>query len=186
MSNGTVYVSFCAEINQVTTETLLATCQKLMEQRVETVYLLLSTPGGAVMNGLNLYNVLKGMPFKLITHNVGNVNSIGNVIFLAGEKRYSNPHATFMFHGVGFDVTSQMRFEEKILRERLDAITADQTRIASILAERTSLNMGEINELFLQSVTKDPDFARTKGIVHEIRDIQIPNGAPFIQLVFKR
>ena len=63
--------------------------------QVQRVYLLLSTPGGSVMNGMNLYNVLKGMPFELITHNVGNVDSIGNVIFLAGEKRYATANATF-------------------------------------------------------------------------------------------
>ena len=48
--------------------------------------------------------LLAAMPFKLATHNVGRVNSIGNVVFLAGEERYAVPHSAFMFHGVGFDV----------------------------------------------------------------------------------
>jgi ATP-dependent protease ClpP protease subunit len=49
------------------------------------------------MNGLNIYNVLIGLPFELITHNVGNVDSIGNAIFLAGSKRYAchTPHSCF-------------------------------------------------------------------------------------------
>lgn len=38
------------------------------------------------MNGMNLYNVLRPIPFLLVTHNVGNVDSIGNAIFLAGER----------------------------------------------------------------------------------------------------
>lgn len=42
---------------------------------------MLSTPGGSVMNGLNLYNVLRALPFKIITHNVGNVDSIGMQLF---------------------------------------------------------------------------------------------------------
>ena len=50
---------------------------------------MISTPGGTVMNGLNLYNVMRAMPFRLTTHNVGNVDSIGNAIFLAGEERYA-------------------------------------------------------------------------------------------------
>ena len=70
------------------------------------------------MNGLNLYNVLRALPTKLITHNVGNVDSIGNAIFLAGVERYACPHSTFMFHGVGFDAPANSRFEEKNLRER--------------------------------------------------------------------
>ena len=64
---------------------------------------MLSTPGGSVMNGLNLYNVLRGLPITLTTHNVGNVDSIGNAIFLAGQIRYACPHSTFMFHGVAFN-----------------------------------------------------------------------------------
>ena len=69
------------------------------------------------MNGLNIYNVLIGMPFELITHNVGNVDSIANAVFLAGTKRYACPHSTFMFHGVGFDITAGMRLEEKFLKQ---------------------------------------------------------------------
>ncbi|HMU32112.1 MAG TPA: ATP-dependent Clp protease proteolytic subunit [Nitrospira sp.] len=186
MSNDTVYISFSAEVNQATTEGLLGLCGQLVEKKVSTVYLMLSTPGGTVMNGLNLYNVLRAMPFKLITHNVGNVDSIGNVLFLAGEQRYSSPHATFMFHGVGFDINGAARFEEKTLRERMDSIQADQARIAKILCERTGLTPDEAKQLFLEAVTKDPDYARTKGIIHDVRELKLPAGAPFLQLVFKR
>ncbi len=53
-----VYVSFCAEINVSTTESLIATMANIANDGVPEVYLLLSTPGGGVMNGMNLYNVL--------------------------------------------------------------------------------------------------------------------------------
>jgi ATP-dependent protease ClpP protease subunit len=48
---------------------------------------MLSSPGGHVMLGMNLYNVLRALPIKLTTHNVGNVDSIGNAVFLAGNPR---------------------------------------------------------------------------------------------------
>jgi hypothetical protein len=73
-----VYVSFSAEINANTTESLIAVMANCANLGVKEVYLMLSTPGGIVMNGLNLYNIMRAMPFKLITHNVGNVDSIGN------------------------------------------------------------------------------------------------------------
>jgi len=181
-----IYFSFSAEISQQTTETLLGICADLAKKKVKTVYLLLSTPGGNVMNGFNIYNVLRGMPFKLVTHNTGTVNSIGNLVFLAGEERYSCPNATFMFHGVGFDITSPTRLEEKLLRERLDSLVADQRKIATVISERTSIQIEEANDLFLQAVTRDPGYAQSKGIIHGIRDVKIPDGAPFLQLVFKR
>lgn len=181
-----VYVSFSAEIIPTTTESLIATLSTLANQQVKEVYLLLSTPGGQVMCGMNLYNVLKAMPFKLVTHNVGNVDSIGNAIFLAGNPRYACPHSTFMFHGVGFDVDQRARLEEKNLRERLDSILSDQKRIGSIIRERTKLTEIEVESLFREAQTKDAAFAVGCGIVDEIRDVQIPPGGPVISLVFKR
>jgi len=182
-----VYVSFTAEIIPSTTEALLRTMSDLTNQGAKTVHLLLSTLGGSVMHGMTLYNTLRALPLKLITHNVGSVNSIGNVVFLAGEERYSCPNATFMFHGVGFDVPQGVRFEEKLLRERLDALTADQARIAKVLEERGSFtDTGEIRGLFLEAVTKDPGYAKAKGLIHDIRDVRIPTGAPVVQLVFQR
>jgi ATP-dependent Clp protease, protease subunit len=182
-----VYVSFMAEIIPSTSEALLRTMSDLTNQGVTTVHLLLSTLGGSVMHGMTLYNTLRALPLKLITHNVGSVNSIGNVVFLAGEERYSCPNATFMFHGVGFDVPQGARFEEKLLRERLDSLTADQARIAKVLEERGSFtDTAEIRGLFLEAVTKDPGYAKAKGLIHDIRDVRIPTGAPVVQLVFQR
>jgi ATP-dependent Clp protease, protease subunit len=111
-----VYVSFSAEIVPATTESLIAVMADCANKGVPHVYLMLSTPGGSVMHGLNLYNVLRAMPFKLTTHNVGNVDSIGNAIFLAGEERFSCPQSTFMFHGVGFGTNPGERLEEKTLK----------------------------------------------------------------------
>jgi ATP-dependent Clp protease, protease subunit len=182
----TMYVSFSAEINPNTTESLIALLSSFANQRVPSVYLLLSTPGGSVMHGMNLYNVLRGMPFELITHNVGNVDSIGNAIFLAGSKRYATPHSTFMFHGVGFDFNGQIRLEEKFLHERLDSILADQKRIGSIITERTKITEEVVKTLFLEAQTKDAAFAVSNGIVDEIKDVKIPPGGPIHSLVFQR
>lgn len=181
-----VYVSFSAEINPSTTESLIATMANCASQNVPEVRLLLSTPGGSVMNGMNLYNVLRAMPFKLVTHNVGNVDSIGNAVFLAGEERLAAAHSTFMFHGVGFDAQPGTRLEEKNLRENLASLLADQRRIASIIDERTNLDTGQIEPLFREASTKDATFAVGCGIVDEIKDVEIPAGAPVIALVFQR
>jgi ATP-dependent Clp protease protease subunit len=181
-----IYISFSAEINPSTAESLIALVSQHVNNGVKEIYLMMSTPGGSVMNGLNIYNVLRALPAKIITHNVGNVDSIGNAIFLAGEERYACPHSTFMFHGVGFDVPSPMRFEEKNLRERLDSILADQGRIGSIIRERTNIGNAQIKGLFKEARTKDSDYARSVGIVHDVRDVSIPTGAPVFSLVFKR
>lgn len=182
----TYYVSFSAEINPNTTESLIAVMADFANKGVRSVYLMISTPGGTVMHGLNLYNVLRGMPFKLTTHNVGNVDSIGNAVFLAGETRYASPHSTFMFHGVGFGAQAGQRYEEKQLKEHLDSVLADQRRIGAIIQERTHISEADAAALFRDAQTKDSAYAVSTGIVHEVKDVAIPAGSPVVSLVFQR
>ena len=182
----TVYVSFSAEIVPHTTESLISTMANLANQKVTHVYLMISTPGGSVMHGMNLYNVLRAFPFKLTTHNVGNIDSIGNAVFLAGRERYACPHSTFMFHGVGFNIQQNALLEEKVLLEKLQGVQSDQKRIGSIISERTRIPKEEAAKLFLEMQTKDAAFAVGCGIVDEIRDVEIPFGCPVVSLVFQR
>lgn len=180
-----LYVAFSAEINPSTTESLIAVMAQAAIRAVQSVYLALSTPGGQVREGMNLYNVLRGMPFDLVTHNVGSVDSIGNALFLAGKTRYATANATFMFHGVGFNV-SNMRLEEQDARDRLDSILADQKRIGSVITSNSNLNPKQVAALFRTQQTKDTAWAVDKGIIHQVRDLQIPSGSPIVSLVFQR
>jgi len=67
---STVYVSFSAEINANTTESLIAAISNMVNKGVKQVYLMISTPGGSVMNGMNLYNVLKALQLKYLTKTI--------------------------------------------------------------------------------------------------------------------
>jgi ATP-dependent Clp protease protease subunit len=180
------YVAFSAEVNPSTTENLIAVMGNLSNNSATEVNLLLSSPGGSVLHGITIYNVLRALPIKIITWNMGNVDSIGNVIFLAGEERYACPNSTFMFHGVGFDAPSGVRFDEQLVRERLGAIEADHKRIGAILEQRTGLQTGDVLELFKEARTKDAAWAQSVGVSHATREPQIPQGVPVHSLVFNR
>ncbi len=123
-----VYVIFTGAINQSTAEALIGAMSDLANLQVKLVHMALSTPGGSVSSGIALYNVLRGLPFELITYNIGNVDSIGNVVYLAGIRRYTDPHATFMFHGVSLSIEEESRMDEKSLKELLDSVLSDQAR----------------------------------------------------------
>lgn len=180
------YVSFSAEINPSTGESLIATMANLANQGAQQVTLAISTPGGGVPKGLTIYNTLRAMPFELITHNVGNVDSIGNAIFLAGDKRYACPHSTFMFHGVSAHPGDGAMLDRRGLEERSEAVRADEKRIGSIIKERTTLSGRDVEALFEHAQTKDAAYAAGAGIVHEIKDIAFAPGIPIISLVFER
>ena len=53
-----VYISFSSEVSPQTTEALLAVCADQVNKGVSTVNLLLSTPGGSVLQGTIRYNPL--------------------------------------------------------------------------------------------------------------------------------
>lgn len=182
----TVFVSFSAMVLPDTTQALIAALTNCVTGGAAEIRLLLSTPGGSVMHGITLYNFIRGLPVRVVTHNAGNVDSIGNAIFLSGDHRIASPHSTFMFHGVAFEAAAGQIFDERLLSERLDSLLADQNRIGSIIAERTNLRPGQIKPLFRQAKTKDATYAMSAGIVHEIAEIDVPAGAPVISLVFQR
>lgn len=177
-----VYVIFESAIDGNTSQKFIATISQLVNNGYTSIELLLSTPGGEVSSGLTMYNFLKSLPIPVSTHNIGNVDSIGNAIFLAGSVRKACKHSTFMFHGVGF-FSQNTHFEEKNLRERLDSILADQKRIGDILQERTKISAGEAGELFREARTKDADYALSVDIVSSIEDAAIPAGAPIVTII---
>jgi ATP-dependent protease ClpP protease subunit len=179
---ATTYVTFLHAVQAPTVRALLATIQGVINTQggKPSIYLLMSTPGGSVDEGIMLFNALRALPITLTTHNIGNVDSIGNVVFLAGSKRLANANATFMWHGVGFDVTTPQRFELKNVREMLSGIEAHTARMASTIAGRSALTKEQIHELFLEATTKDAAYAKAHDLVHEIADAAIPDGGSLI------
>ena len=182
----TLYVIFTAEIMPVTVERLTAVMVQAVKDGVGEAYLAFSTAGGQVQEGIVLYNTLLAMPFNLTVHNIGSVNSIGNVIFLAGARRYATGNATFMFHGVGFNVNSPTRIDEQFARDRLDSLLVDQKRMGQIITSRSKIDEVQIADLFRTQTTLDAPWAKDNGVIEDIKDFAIPPGCPIVSLVFQR
>ncbi|MEM3898095.1 MAG: ATP-dependent Clp protease proteolytic subunit [Nitrososphaerota archaeon] len=179
-----IYINFSAEINPHTSEALMNCLADQVNRGQKEIYILLSSPGGSTNFGVTLYNYIKSLPTKVIMHNIGMIDSIANVIFLAGEERYAVPHSSFLFHGVGFDIRSPARFDEKELTEKIKIINRDQNLISEIIASRTKLPIEEVRKLFLEAQTKTPEEAKRLGFIHEIKDVKIPEGAQIISFTF--
>lgn len=180
-----VYLSFSSDVNPNTTQGLLSTIGNFVQRGTKHIHLLISSPGGQVSCGINIYNTLRALPITVSTYNTSNVDSIGNVIYLAGDHRYACPHSRFMFHGVGQQVAAGRRVEEKDLNEALKSIRSDQTLIANIIAERSKIETKELLALFLEASFLTAQEAREKGIVQTVGKLSIPIGAAYHQLVFK-
>ena len=100
-----IIIKFFAPVIDVTVNALMDAIDQKMKQGIRDFTILISSTGGSVMHGLSTYNYLKGLPANIITHNFGNVDSIGLVLYCAGAKRLSVPQARFLLHGVNAQFT---------------------------------------------------------------------------------
>lgn len=147
----TVYVSFSGEISDLSARALTRAMTQCADSGAEDVWLLFATPGGSVREGMYLYNMLRAYPFRLVMHNVGDVDSIGTAIYLASDVRYACPASKFMLHGVSRSFGQpgpEVSLTAEELRWALMNITADEGRISSIIEQRSNLTESEIAAFF--------------------------------------
>jgi ATP-dependent protease ClpP protease subunit len=179
----TTFLNFHAPININTAQNFMTALAQKTAAGTDHFYIMLSTPGGEVQSGITIYNFLRSLPAQLTMHNMGNVDSVGNAVFLAADERLTCEHSTFMFHGVGLGITNAL-LEEKRAREIVHSILADQVRIADIIVARTRINSRSARQLFREARTKNAAQALATGIVQRIADPAIPAGADLISFVF--
>ena len=165
-----LFITFTAGINGGTVHNLIQQLQQFDLKRTPEIYLSISTGGGDIIYGMLLYNFLRTFADKLVTHNIGNVDSIGNAIFLAAnkEKRFAYSHAKFMFHGV--TIPWQGNMSEADLNYSLQTVKTQQDRITNIITQSTTITKNEADELFKYQQYKTAQEALKKGIIYDIKE----------------
>jgi len=161
---------------------LINQVKSLIDEKVTTLNLLISSPGGNVYAGLMAYNFLKGCPVHLTTHNIGICDSISAVIYAAGIRRLSVPHGRFLMHGVMAGFTANSSLTETQLEERLATLRNDTDNIAGVIAGATGKQESVLHEDMRKGVTLDPQEAIEYGLVHEIVESLYPAGARVIRI----
>jgi ATP-dependent Clp protease, protease subunit len=185
ISDRPVFISFTGAVNQVTTPALIGTIEHQISTGRDHIHLMLSTSGGVVNHGIEVYNVLRARNVAITTYNMGTVESIGNVLFLAGTKRYAVPSSRFMFHGVSINIAQAAVLEAKNLKQLSDTLRNDEERIASVAMRHTKMSSSQIRRFFRQAAYIPAQKAVELGIVHEVIDVTIPQGALYIPLIFQ-
>jgi len=177
----TFYVYYYDDIDAGRVKTIMGIVSGIITQEKPTsLYFLFASRGGHVDAGVTLYNFLKSLPLKIIMHNIGVINSIANVIFVAGSERYAAPHTTFLFHGAASQLNGIFSLPQ--INEIRDSLHKDHNTIAGIICDNTTITQEEIKKLFAQGETKDVQFALEKGIINEVKAVQIPQNALFISI----
>ena len=96
---------------------------KNIESRVP-IKLFINSPGGDLNEGFSLIDAILLSKTPVYTFNIGEWSSMSFLIGIAGHKRFSFPHATFLLHdgssgafGSANKVQDRVKFEERFENE---------------------------------------------------------------------
>jgi len=176
------YIRFMAPVVPQSSTALLKVIDHKIKEKKQNIHLMISSPGGSVFHGLSIYNFLCGAPINVTTYNFGSVDSIGVVIFCAGKKRISVPHARFLIHGVSMTLNAKQTLDEKDLEERIKGLKIDYQNISRVIADTTKRDVDSIVADMNNRTTLNPNEAKDYGLVHEIRSELFPVGADLITI----
>lgn len=181
----TVYINFFDGIDPIKVNKFIQFTTEVIRQHEPTeLYFFISSNGGDVDSGFVLYNFLISLQTKLkvTMHNTGTIDSIANVIFVAGQNRFAAPNASFLFHGVSMNM--QGAVSRTTLKESLSRLEGMENRIAHTVSKHSKLTEAELTALFQQGEGKDVNFALTKEIIQEIKVPSVPQGSVHLAMTF--
>lgn len=155
-------------------------------QRPTRIYLLLSSQGGNLDDGLSLYNLIRTVNIEVVTVNLGQVASIANVVFLAGEHRVACEESYFHFHDFEWNFPGAHSMDIQNLAFSTDALSAHKALKKTLFKTRTKLTNADFEALkFLEhSLVIDPSTAKKHGIVENIGFPTMPAGTPVVNVEY--
>ena len=141
----------------------------------------MSTEGGNMTAGFALYFFLKSLPIPLTTHNIGSVESVGVVIFLAGQHRFACPGTRFLVHPLHWGFGSLVAADHSRVSEWRDCLDFDAERYARIFDEATHGASAPVDvraNLVAAARIFNTDQALAAGIIEAAVQARLPKAGP--------
>jgi ATP-dependent Clp protease, protease subunit len=86
------------EITFVNTNTIISQILSLTSTSSDPIRVYINTPGGSVVQGLAIYDILRIVDAPIITIALGECSSMGLYLLQAGDIRLATPHTRFFHH----------------------------------------------------------------------------------------
>ena len=173
------WIHFSAAVNENTSGRLIVAITTAVNEGSKKLNLLLNTNGGTVLHGRGVYNFLRSLPIEISTFNLGQVDSIGGVMYLAGDERFVVPNGSFLIHPVVLQIQTAASWPERLIQEKLFSLKQDRESISSVYAERTGMDLKDFEELMLNGTTLTAIESVSKKIATAIK---VPEISPDTQI----
>lgn len=138
-----------------------------------------SSDGGDLSTGFAAYNFIRSLPVPISVHNMGNIESIAIMLYLACDKRFTVPSGKFKLHAFNWNFSSTS-VDHNRLAEASESLEFDVNRYTEIFNERTQGACEPINikdHLLGRALILDAVAAVRSKIATDIADAAIDNGA---------
>lgn len=129
------------------------------------IIIYINSPGGSVIDGFGLIDVMINSKTPVYTVNLADAASMGFLIFLAGSRRFSMPHCQFLCHDgstSGYDSSAKMRDRMEFETNALNPMVKDY------VISRTNINSDLYDEKYRVEWYMLSEEAKSHGIVTDI------------------
>lgn len=167
-SKRTVFLS--GEINKASAELFTKQMMALsMEDKNDDVLVVINSPGGEILSGLSILNMMEIAPFKTNVLCTMACYSMAAVIFSSATgKRTMSPHAKLMFHEPLISKKGDSQTPLSMLLEEEKSLKKNKELLKKVIRKRTGLNAPSVSRLFGKDTYFDADEAIEINLCDEI------------------
>ena len=132
----------------------------------EPIHIYISSPGGDVMAGLGIIDIMNEINSPVYTYAVGTVASMASIIFLYGEQRTMLKNSQIMIHqplgGVQGQASDIVITANRILEMK--------NKLTKMVSERTGLPENSVSDMMDRDTWLDYDKAGELGFLSDFDD----------------
>ena len=132
--------------------------------KASTIHVRINSPGGSVMDGMAIYNLLKTKNAKIITHIDGIAASISSVIAMAGDEVIAGEGTYLMIH----PPWSIIGGTAEDLRKEADVLDKVFGQISGIYQSKTGMSAEDVEAMMRAETWLTGDEAMAKKLVSRV------------------
>ncbi len=176
-------INFVGEVNEKTATQLFFILNNQLQAGNKDIRINLASPGGSVFHGITIHNFLAGLKgVNIHTHNLAQIDSVANVIFLAGKTRTANKVSTFFMHPPKAMFKGDQALSIHELKERHDGLKKDEEKLAEIIASHISKSPEEVLKMFQDRKVYSSVESKKLGFISSLEDFTAAPGIPIFTI----
>ena len=145
------------------------TAQRIMEETKaaggDEIHLRINSPGGSAHEGFAIFNHLKSIPNKVVTHNDGIAASAASWALMAGSERNGAEASQVMIHNTRGGMASMTAEDMRKAAPVMDAI---DDLSAKIVSQASGMKIAKVRKLMSEETFFSSAQSKKLGLIHNV------------------